>query len=123
MKKLILILFLFAGCMSPEEFLKSSIINSGKNNQQLYSQKVKKPTQKEILDSWLGHTKNELLMKWGIPTRSTDDGNGGQVLAYEGRRTIGGFIFGNYIENTYTDFTEIFVDSKNIIYYWHIGKR
>jgi hypothetical protein len=100
------------------------VLNNEKiGSKQSKNKRPKKETREELLNSWIGRSKNELLKKWGMASRTSDDGKGGQILAYEGRRTTGGFIFGNYIENTYTDFTEIFVDSNNIIYYWHIGRR
>ena len=38
-------------------------------------------TQK-TMDSWLGSTKKDLIMSWGPPTRTADDGDSGEVLVY-----------------------------------------
>lgn len=35
------------------------------------------------MDTWKGHHKSELYQKWGPPSRTTDDGLGGEILIYE----------------------------------------
>lgn len=37
----------------------------------------------QTLDSWLGHQQNELIQRWGPPSKTTDDGGGGRILIYE----------------------------------------
>ncbi len=42
------------------------------------------------LRSWVGHDSQELLVAWGPPTSTFDDGRGGQVWTYEmARQTMG----------------------------------
>jgi len=35
---------------------------------------------REVMDSWLGHTKHDLIMKWGSPARTASDGENGEIL-------------------------------------------
>jgi len=119
-KFFVFVLFIsLASCEIPQ-----LVLNNGKLGlQQSKNKRPKKQTREELLNSWIGRSKNELLMKWGMASRTADDGKGGQILAYEGRRTLGGFISGTYFEKSFVDYTEMFVDSNNIIYYWHVGTR
>jgi hypothetical protein len=36
-----------------------------------------------ILDQFIGRSKNEILMEFGPPDRISDDGNGGSIMSYE----------------------------------------
>jgi len=51
----------------------------------------KSPSEKEVMDSWLGSTKAELVLKWGPPVRIADDGQGGEIYVYEKQITFGQF--------------------------------
>ena len=116
---LLLLILPFTSCEIPKFVMNEGSLTIEKSKKI----KPKKPTREEILNSWIGKSKNELLMKWGMANRNADDGKGGQILAYEKRRSLGGFISGNYFENSFVHYTEIFVDSNNMIYYWRIGTR
>jgi hypothetical protein len=39
-------------------------------------------SQREIMDSWLGSTKHQLLTEWGPPSQTSDDGDGGEILVF-----------------------------------------
>jgi hypothetical protein len=42
------------------------------------------------MKTWIGQSKQQLLMQWGPPSATFDDGNGGEVWTYESfRQTIG----------------------------------
>jgi len=43
---------------------------------------TKRLSLKEIMDSWLGHSKVELIESWGPPTSTYNIGNGNEVLTY-----------------------------------------
>lgn len=34
-------------------------------------------------EQWIGRNHSDLMLKWGPPTRSSPDGQGGQILVYE----------------------------------------
>lgn len=61
---------------------------------------------RKTLDSWLGHTKKELLQQWGLPDREGSDGDGGYILAYRTRDMKG------------EKWTSFFIDSTNIVRSW-----
>lgn len=68
------------------------------------------------MDSWLGSTKQELIMQWGPPARTASDGGTGEILVYAnqgyypGINGIGAFTFWNY--------QYMYADSDGKIYYW-----
>lgn len=39
-------------------------------------------TERQIMDSWLGSTKHELILQQGLPDQSGSDGSDGEVLVY-----------------------------------------
>jgi len=43
---------------------------------------TKKLSLKETMDSWLGHSKTELIESWGPPTSSYNIGDGNEVLTF-----------------------------------------
>lgn len=61
---------------------------------------------RKTLDSWLGHTRKELLQQWGLPDREGSDGDGGYILAYRTRDMKG------------DKWTSFYVDNENIIRSW-----
>ena len=40
-----------------------------------------------LMESWLGHSADELLVGWGPPTQILSDGVGGYVLLYTQQRS------------------------------------
>lgn len=89
-------------------------------------------TRQQVLNSWVGSTKQRLILSWGPPTSVSDDGNGGEVLIYDKRvntgtttrgtayinsdntvdyntRTYGGVITRRYM---------MYVDKDEKIYHW-----
>lgn len=75
---------------------------------------------KKTLNSWLGLTKQQLIMSWGPPTRAASDGGSGEILVYAsqgyyaGYNGVGGF--------TYWDYKYMYIDNSGKIYYW-MSKR
>jgi hypothetical protein len=41
------------------------------------------------MESWMGSHQSELILKWGPPTRTAEDGAGGTILIYESDRDMG----------------------------------
>jgi PBP1b-binding outer membrane lipoprotein LpoB len=100
------LLLLFSGCTSTK---KTQAEQAQKN--------------KETMDSWLKHHKSELIRSWGPPTRYDSDGQGGEILIYEYKRTVGAVINGNYLQRTFVDYKEMFANRDGVIYYWRTGTR
>lgn len=39
-------------------------------------------SEKEVLNSWMGSTKHQVILNWGAPSRTASDGNGGEILVW-----------------------------------------
>lgn len=37
----------------------------------------------EMMDSWIGSSKHDLLLTWGSPVSVSSDGNEGEILTFE----------------------------------------
>lgn len=89
-------------------------------------------TTQQVMNSWIGHTKHELILSWGPPTSVMDDGNGGEILIYDKRINMGSTTNGSasvnsngnidYSERTrdgsFTSRRMMYVDKEGKIYYW-----
>lgn len=67
-------------------------------------------SQRQILDSWNGRHKKELILAWGPPSRTTSDGNGGEVLIYSNQSAYNGQVFWKH--------TMMYANSAGKIYFW-----
>lgn len=78
----------------------------------------KKSTQ-TILNSWIGDTKQNLILKWGPPTQSTSDGGNGEILIYAHR------VY--YVLTTgpidYWEYRMMYVNAEGKIYHWLYRKN
>lgn len=83
----------------------------------------------KAMDSYVGHTKQELYQSMGPPTRITSDGGGGEIIIYETYvrlQQTPGQVYGDDGQVTYTTpqnngYTRsrmFYVNSKGIIYSW-----
>lgn len=48
-----------------------------------------------VMKTWLGHDKNDLLAKWGVPDRSASLDNGKQILTWDNRNGYGQIVCRN----------------------------
>ncbi|NEM99330.1 hypothetical protein [Pontibacter burrus] len=76
---------------------------------------------KEQMDSWIGATKHQLLLKWGTPAVTTSDGNGGEIIKFEKLKraylqTMGGYIT---VVHNYS----FYVGEDNMIYHWKYDRN
>ncbi len=87
--------------------------------------------EKKAMDSWMGSTKAQLIQQWGPPTKTTDDGQGGEILIYDRTVTfpqIPGQVYNQpYNPNLYyttpqnravTRSRMFYVNKNGIIYHW-----
>ena len=74
-------------------------------------------TTKKIMDSWLGHTKKELIIKWGPPARVASDGGDGEILIYSKQVYIPQYNL------KYYDYKMFYVNSEGRIYRWLIKRE
>ena len=71
--------------------------------------KVKKDSK---FNSWMGAHKHDLIMSWGPPARTADDGNGGQILIYANHYYNQGMNF------DWWDYTMFYANQTGILYHW-----
>lgn len=92
--------FLFVGCTSTKKLQEQN---------------------KQVMDSWMGHHKSELIQSWGPPSRYESDGKGGEILIYEQKVTRGAVIYGTYQERTTYPYKMFYADKDGKLYYWRTG--
>ena len=77
--------------------------------------------QRAVLDSWLNHTKRELVMKWGPPTRVFDNAPDGEILIYARQGYAPGF--GGNPGISYWDYKYMYINNDGKIYYWRTQRQ
>ena len=65
---------------------------------------------KKTMNSWIGYTKQDLVLKWGQPARKESDENGGQIYVYETE-------YQSYATSMYVH-KFFYIDSDGKIYHW-----
>jgi hypothetical protein len=83
------------------------------------------------MDSWIGSSKKDLIMKWGPPDRTASDGGEGEILifakqvyipAQTGLSTVGAddnvHTGAGTPARTYWDYKLFYIDKNPIIYHW-----
>lgn len=84
---------------------------------------------REVMDSWVGHTKQELLMSWGPPARVSSDGAGGEIIVYARQVYIppqtstfydsyGGSSTSTLPAVNYWDYRMFWINKDGIVYHW-----
>lgn len=86
--------------------------------------------EKTTMDSWLGHSKAELLQSWGPPTKVDSDGQGGEILTYDKSVALtqtpgtvynngyGGINYTRPQNNVVTRSRMFYVNQQGKIYHW-----
>jgi len=88
------------------------------------------------MNSWLGHSKQELILSWGPPTRVTSDYQDGEVLIYDRTVTLpampghiqrtpfgSGLQYTNPMNLTITRSRMFYVNPQGKIYHWRAEGR
>lgn len=80
---------------------------------------------KKSMDSWNGHGQHELIVSWGPPARTADDGGGGQVLIYSYPYVTNGYYsFGQYFPSeTWYRYRMFYVNASGVIYGWRTSNE
>lgn len=66
---------------------------------------------KAIMNSYVGHTKQEVIANWGPPAKVDSDGGSGEVLTWYGSAYI---LYGY----TYYPVRMFYCDSRGVVYNW-----
>jgi hypothetical protein len=69
-------------------------------------------SQQKLMDSWIGSTKQDLILKWGPPEREVSDGGSGEILVYS--RSF----FNPNANLTQYVYRMMYVDREGKIYHW-----
>jgi len=86
-------------------------------------------TEKTNMDSWVGHTKVELVQTWGPPLKVDSDQQGGEIYTYEKSVTMGQFPGQVYGTNQGIAYTQarpatvtrvrmFYINKEGKIYHW-----
>lgn len=78
-----------------------------------------------ILDSWLRHTKHELIVAWGPPDRRCEDGSDGEIIIYaKVQQTAGYYAFNTWQPGrTFYNYTMFYVNADGLIYSWRTSRE
>lgn len=91
--------------------------------------------EKSMMDSWIGHTKPELLRAWGPPSSVSSDGQGGEILIFNRSMSfplapgtaqsdgLGGVLFTLPQNPVVTRSRMFYVNSSGKIYHWLASGR
>jgi hypothetical protein len=72
----------------------------------------------DAMKSWIGHTQEDVIAKWGNPTYTTTDGSGGKILVYE-KYVDWNQIQGGSTQPSYQMARRmLFVDPQGVVYRW-----
>jgi hypothetical protein len=71
------------------------------------------------MDSWLGHTRQDLIMNWGPPQRTASDGGTGEILVYSRH------VYMNLPSGliNYYEYKMMYINSEGRIYHWMIQNQ
>ena len=67
---------------------------------------------KNVMNSWIGHTKHDLYMTWGPPAKTDSDGADGEVLVYATQT------YSPYYNITLYQYKLFYVNKAGVIYHW-----
>jgi hypothetical protein len=88
------------------------------------------PTMQDVVNSWMGSKKSEIIMEWGPPSGGvTSDGKGGEILIYNNMRTIymknpyAPSGFSPTIGKTINNYRQVYCDPNGTIYYIRWGRE
>lgn len=71
-----------------------------------------------LFNSWLHHSKSELVQAWGMPDSVIAKSNGGEIFVYKERLGITDVMNENYSGKQYSYRKEMYINTDSTIYYW-----
>jgi hypothetical protein len=75
---------------------------------------------KKSMDSWLGATKNALLLEYGAPNRTSSDGAGGEILVFEDLRRA---YIADHGLTTAVHTCSFYINKEGKVYYWKYDRQ
>tara|TARA_R110001592_G_scaffold363302_1_gene683508 strand:+ start:3302 stop:3676 length:375 start_codon:yes stop_codon:yes gene_type:complete len=84
------------------------------------SKQAKEQEFKEMMDSWLGSSKKELLMSWGSAESVTSDGDNGEIITFnELKRAYLGELGYVTVNHKYM----FYINPQKKIYHWNYSRN
>lgn len=74
-------------------------------------------SQKNVLNSWMGMPKQKLILSWGPPIRTADDGNGGEILIYAKRTYVQQYGW------NWWDYKMMYANNEGTLYHWRTSRE
>lgn len=82
---------------------------------------------KQTMDSWLGATKADLLLKWGPPSSTFPDGKGGEIYSYiHSYQTSGSYKYNDFYDiiiyrppKEHQSIYRFYINSQDVIYNYY----
>lgn len=84
---------------------------------------------RKVLDSWMGSTKQNLIISWGPPQRVFDNSPNGEILVYAKQVYIAPttYYYGNnpttIVGQNYWNYTYMYINTESKVYYWRTEKQ
>ena len=76
------------------------------------------------MQSWIGHSKAEIIQSWGPPQGGyTSDGQGGEILLYNSSKTLYIPVSGMVVQKDVQDYNQVYCHSDGTIYYIRWGRQ
>jgi len=85
-----------------------------------FAQRNKRMNQQQIMDSWVGGTKQEIILEWGPPDKIFNNSPDGQILIYAKEVYIPNYS-GRAID--FWQYKYIYVNNEGQIYSWKIENK
>ena len=91
--------------------------------------------EQKMMNTWIGHSKSELLRTWGPAKNISSDGQGGEIYSFEKTMSFGqsaGQVYAGSSNNIYytnpqnrvaTRVYNFFIDKTGKIYTWQLSGR
>jgi len=74
-------------------------------------------SQKKILNSWIGSSKQNLIYSWGPPAQTTSDGSDGEILIYARH------IYAPSMGLNTWEYKMMYAHADGIIYHWRLSRH
>jgi len=75
-------------------------------------------SQKEIMNSWMGSTKQNLYMSWGPPSAIASDGKSGEIHTW----SVQGVYQMSYGPVNYWEHRRFWINSDDKVYHWQVQR-
>ena len=97
------------------------LIISCQSSQKL--QRTRDAKEDAVFNSWINHSKSQLINQWGQPDSSMSDGKGGQILIYKEGVDYKSVMNGKYTGPQFSFRKEMYINADSSIYSWRAKRK